>query len=70
MAAIRDITERLRAQQEIEKQRLFLRTVIDADPHYIYVENRHGQIMLSNQSLARRFDLTPEQMVGHTLPIL
>jgi len=66
LAAIRDITERLRAQQEIEKQRSFLRTVIDADPHFIYVENRHGQIMLSNQSLARRFGLTPEQMVGHT----
>ncbi|MFO1424143.1 MAG: EAL domain-containing protein [Candidatus Competibacteraceae bacterium] len=56
----------LRAQQEIEKQRSFLRTVIDADPHFIYVGNRRGQILLANQGLAGSFGLTPEQMVGHT----
>jgi diguanylate cyclase (GGDEF)-like protein/PAS domain S-box-containing protein len=52
------------AQQEVERQRLFLRTVIDSDPHFIYVEDQNGQIKLANQSLARSFDLTPEQMVG------
>ena len=56
----------LRARQEIEKQRSFLRTVIDADPHCIYVKNRCGQIMLANRGLARSFGLTPEQMVGRT----
>ncbi len=62
-----NLVERLLyAQQEIERQRSFLRTVIDADPHFIYVKDRHGQIMLANQSLAASFGLTPEQMVGHT----
>ncbi|MDG4552412.1 MAG: EAL domain-containing protein [Candidatus Contendobacter sp.] len=57
----------LRAQREIERQRAFLRTVIDADPHFIYVKNRRGQILLANQGLAENFGLTPEQMVGRTL---
>ncbi|MDG4560420.1 MAG: DUF3369 domain-containing protein [Candidatus Competibacter sp.] len=56
----------LRARREIERQRSFLRTVIDADPHFICVKNRHGQIMLVNQGLAENFGLTPEQMVGRT----
>ncbi|NMQ20846.1 EAL domain-containing protein, partial [Candidatus Competibacter phosphatis] len=55
----------LYAQQEIERQQSFLRTVIDADPHFIYVKDRQGQIMLANQSLAKCFGFTPEQMVGH-----
>jgi diguanylate cyclase (GGDEF)-like protein/PAS domain S-box-containing protein len=54
----------LRAQREIERHQAFLRTVIDADPHCIYVKDRHGRILLANQSLARSFGLTPEQMVG------
>ncbi|MCB1826206.1 MAG: EAL domain-containing protein [Candidatus Competibacteraceae bacterium] len=55
----------LNAQGEIQRQQSFLRTVIDADPHFIYVKNRQGRIMLANQSLARCFGFTPEQMVGH-----
>ncbi|MDG4595310.1 MAG: DUF3369 domain-containing protein [Candidatus Contendobacter sp.] len=54
----------LRARREIERQRAFLRTVIDADPHFICVKNRHGQILLVNRGLAENFGLTPEQMVG------
>ncbi|HRF74483.1 MAG TPA: EAL domain-containing protein [Accumulibacter sp.] len=54
----------LQAQTEIEEQRSFLRTVIDANPHFIFVTDRQGQIRLANQSLAASFDLTVEQMLG------
>ena len=61
------LVESLRnAQQEVERQRSFLRTIIDADPHGIYVSSQDGQIMLVNQGLARSFGFTPEQMVGST----
>ncbi|MCP5133110.1 MAG: EAL domain-containing protein [Gammaproteobacteria bacterium] len=56
----------LHAQQEIERQRSFLRTVIDTDPHFICVENQQHQIILANQHLARCFGLSSEQIVGHT----
>ncbi len=55
----------LHAQREIERQRSFLRTVIDADPHFIYVKDRRDRIVLANQSLATSLGLAPEQMVGH-----
>jgi len=54
------------AQQEIEKQQSFLKTVIDADPHLIYVKDRQGRIVLANQSLAKRFGFEPERMAGCT----
>ncbi|MDG4561461.1 MAG: EAL domain-containing protein [Candidatus Competibacter sp.] len=56
----------VQAQQKIDHQRAFLRAVIDADPHCIYVEDRQGRIALANQGWARHFGLTPEQMVGRS----
>jgi PAS domain S-box-containing protein len=58
----------LRSHREIDCQRSFLRAVIDADPHFVYVQDRRGRIALANRSLAASLDLTPEQMVGQTLP--
>lgn len=60
------LLERLvHAQTEIEEQRSFLRTVIDADPHFIFVIDRQGRIRLANRSLAASLHRTVEQMVGH-----
>ncbi len=58
----------LHAQREIEQQRAFLRAVIDANPHFVFVIDGQGTIRLANRSLAVSFDLTPAQMVGHALP--
>lgn len=58
----------LHAQAEIEAQHRFLGTVIDANPHFVYVVDRQRQIRLANQSLAESFGLTVEQLVGHALP--
>lgn len=56
----------LSARQEIEQQHRFLKTVIDANPHFVYVKDRQGRISLVNQSLAAAFGLNPEQMLGRT----
>ncbi|MEZ5584863.1 MAG: histidine kinase dimerization/phosphoacceptor domain -containing protein [Candidatus Competibacteraceae bacterium] len=61
------VEDLVRTRRQIERQHTFLRTVIDADPHYIYVKDRQGRIRLANRSLASRFGLTPEQLVGRTL---
>ncbi|WP_300449999.1 EAL domain-containing protein [Accumulibacter sp.] len=65
---VRLVERLLLAQREIEQQRAFLRTVIDANPHFIFVLDRQGTIQLANRSLAVSFDRTPGQMVGHALP--
>lgn len=57
-----------RARAEIERQRSFLRTVIDANPHFIFVEDRQGRIVLANRSLAASLGLAPERMIGRALP--
>lgn len=64
LAAIRDISERLLAQQQIEHQRRFLHSVIDANSHLIYVKDLNNHLILANQSLAARFRLSPEAMIG------
>ncbi|MBN8451708.1 EAL domain-containing protein [Accumulibacter sp.] len=61
---VRLVERLLRAQEEIEAQRSFLRSVIDASPHFVFVIDRDGRVRLANESLAKRFGQTPEQMVG------
>lgn len=62
------LLDRLRtAQEEIERQRSFLRAVIDADPQFVFVQDHAGKIVLANESLARHVGVAPEQMVGRTL---
>ena len=58
----------LRAQAEIEEQRSFLRTVIDANPHFVFVVDRQARLRLANRSLAESFGLTVEKMTGQALP--
>ncbi len=58
----------LHTQQEVERQRLFLKTVIDADPHCLYVKDRQGRIRLANQGFAQYFNCTPEQLIGKPFP--
>jgi diguanylate cyclase (GGDEF)-like protein/PAS domain S-box-containing protein len=67
LASIRDIAEQLRVHRAIEQERVFLRSVVDADPHFIYAEDAHGRLTLTNRSLAQSLGLHPEQMLGSKL---
>ncbi len=66
LSAVRDVTEQLNAQNKIERQRAFLKKVIDAVPNLIYVKDRENRILLVNRTLAGMFAMTSEQMVGKT----
>ncbi len=67
VAAILDITERLAAQQEIESQRAFLNTIIDANPNLIYVKDRAGRMLLANETLGRVTGLAPAELIGERI---
>jgi PAS domain S-box-containing protein len=67
LATVRDVSERLRAQEEIEKQRRFLRGVIDSDPALIYVKDREGRVVLANDTFAKTFGLDQERIIGRTV---
>jgi PAS domain S-box-containing protein len=61
-----DITERKRAEEALSEQHEFLRQVIDIVPHWIFVKDRQGRMILSNRAHAGALGMTPEEIVGKT----
>lgn len=61
-----DITERKRAEEALEKQRAFLRQVIDISPNFIFAKDRKGRFTLVNQAVADAYGTTVEDLIGKT----
>jgi two-component system, LuxR family, sensor kinase FixL len=61
-----DITELKRGEETLEKQRAFLRQVIDIDPNFIFAKDREGRFTLVNQALADAYGTTVETLIGKT----
>jgi two-component system, LuxR family, sensor kinase FixL len=61
-----DVTERKRAEETLEKQRAFLRQVIDIDPNFIFAKDREGRFTLVNQAVADAYGTTVESLIGKT----
>ena len=66
LTAIVDITERKRAEEALEKERAFLRQVIDIDPNFIFAKDREGRFTLVNQAVADAYGTTVEDLIGKT----
>jgi len=60
----RDISERIKAKELLEKQQNFLKTIIDTDPNYISVKNADGKFELTNKATADTLGTTPEDIKG------
>jgi len=61
-----DITEIKRGEETLEKQRAFLRQVIDIDPNFIFAKDREGRFTLVNQAVADAYGTTVEDLIGKT----
>jgi two-component system, LuxR family, sensor kinase FixL len=61
-----DITEIKRGEETLEKQREFLRQVIDIDPNFIFAKDREGRFTLVNQAVADAYGTTVEDLIGKT----
>jgi PAS domain S-box-containing protein len=59
-----DITERKRAQDELQAQHRFLRQVIDLNTSFIFAKDRTGKFTLINRALADAYGTTPEDAIG------
>jgi PAS domain S-box-containing protein len=59
-----DITRLKRTEQELFRERTFLRTVIDTTPNLICVKNSDGSFALANRAVAEVYGSTPEEMIG------
>jgi PAS domain S-box-containing protein len=60
----RDITERIKSREIIEKQKVFLRNIIDTDPNYISVKDSDGTFKLTNKAIAEALGTTSDAIIG------
>ena len=62
-----DVSDRIRAQDDLRRERAFMRTVIDTDPTLITVKDAHGRFLLANRAAAQALGCTVEALEGHRL---
>lgn len=62
IASAVDITESVKAQNEIEKQRQFTRQIIDNSPNVILVMNEEQQIVLSNKTFTKYYQYNEQEL--------
>lgn len=62
IASAIDVTESVKAHNEIEKQQQFIRQIIDNSPNVIFVMNEKRQIVLANQTFARYYSYNEKEM--------
>ncbi|MBW3570209.1 MAG: PAS domain S-box protein, partial [Gemmatimonadetes bacterium] len=60
----RDVSERERAQAEVQAQREYLRAVIDASPSLIFAKDADGRFTLANAATARLYGTVPDALLG------
>jgi PAS domain S-box-containing protein len=60
---MRDITERKRSAAELERQRVFLRAVVNSSPNMIFVKDIDGRFIFANLAMANLFDTTIEHLL-------
>ena len=58
--------ERQVAEDELKRQRSFLRQVIDINPNFVFAKNREGRFTLVNQAVADVYGTTVEDLLGKT----
>jgi PAS domain S-box-containing protein len=66
MGVMLDITDLKRAEELLEKERLFLRQVIDTDPNFIFAKDRDGRFTLANRAVADAYGTTVDSLIGKT----
>jgi two-component system, sporulation sensor kinase A len=53
-------------EEQLWKQKEFLRQVIDLNPNYIYAKDKDGRFTLVNQSFANLFGIEPDDLIGRS----
>ncbi len=66
MTALRDISDRKRAEEILKGQQEFLRKVIDLNPGFVFAKDREGRFTLVNQAVADAYGTTVEYLIGKT----
>ncbi|HMO61501.1 MAG TPA: PAS domain S-box protein [Ferruginibacter sp.] len=62
IASAIDISESVKAQNEIERQQQLIRQIIDNSPNVIFVLNEQGQIVLANKTFVQYYPCDEKEM--------
>lgn len=60
------VIERMNIENELERQRTFLRQVIDINPNLIFARDCNGRFTLVNHAVAHLYETTTEELIGKT----
>ena len=63
---VEDITERIKAEENLKQQKEYLRTVIDTDPNFVFAKDYDGKFTLVNKAVADNYGTTPEELIDKT----
>jgi PAS domain S-box-containing protein len=63
-SAIRDITERKRAEEVLRRQERLIHAILDNSPNMIFIKNTEGRYLLVNKEFARALRINQEQING------
>jgi PAS domain S-box-containing protein len=63
IASVTDITERVNAQQELQKAKTFLEAIYEGSPDPIFVHSADGHITDVNENVLKAFGLTREEAI-------
>lgn len=61
----KEIAEKEMIQGELQRQKDFLRLIIDSTPNMIFVKDEEGKYLLANESVAKFYNMKPSEMEGH-----
>lgn len=61
----RQINEKAQVELELQKQKDFLRLIIDSTPNLIFVKDQSGKFLLANKATATFYGMETDQMEGH-----
>lgn len=63
MAACQDITEMFQMERALQKSEALLRQIVDLVPHFIFVKDIKGRLILANQAVAQAYGTTVEDLM-------
>ncbi len=66
IGACADVSDAKEADLALQRERAFLRQVIDASPNLIFVKDRLGRFLLANRALAEVYGTDSESVIGKT----
>ena len=66
LVSLVDVTDRKRAERELQENQDFLHQIIDTVPSPIFVKDREGRFVMVNKAMAEVYGSSPTKMIGKT----